>query len=368
MPLNQPDEPLIAALRTPEFAQSNTPEENVLNGPLGLRAGWGLLFFFVLAVVFFFLLFAGLFQATGRMAEFRHDSKVARGAETAAKAAHRPFVPPPAKVSLTFLAEASEGGAVLLATFALCFVEKRRFRVYGLEPRYVWDALPGAFWGLVSLAVLVGLLRGLHLLVFDGQMLHGALAWRYGVEWLVVFALVGVFEEFFFRGYIQFTLMRGLLGLGARVSPGNPQRGAFWMAAVIWSLLFCLTHLSNAGEDPVGLVMVFVAGILFSYALWRTGSLWWGIGFHMTWDWAQSFLFGVPDSGMVSAGRLFATHAVGNRLLSGGTTGPEGSVYVLPVLLLVGVVLRMHKQRPQPPVEQEGSRQVPGVEGAAAIS
>jgi membrane protease YdiL (CAAX protease family) len=106
------------------------------------------------------------------------------------------------------------------------------------------------------------------------------------------------------------------------------------------SLLFGAGHLGNAGENRVGIVMVFVAGIVFSYALWRTGSLWWAIGFHMAWDWAQSFLFGVPDSGNVSAGRLFLTHPVGNTLYSGGVDGPEGSVYVIPVMLLVGLIIR----------------------------
>ena len=137
------------------------------------------------------------------------------------------------------------------------------------------------------------------------------------------------------------------------------------MSALIWSLLFSLTHLPNAGEDPFGLVMVFVSGFVFSYALWRTGSLWWGIGFHMTWDWGQSFLFGVPDSGTLSAHRLFVTHASGRLLLSGGVTGPEGSLLVLPVLALVVLVIRLHPQAAQPPVEPTS---LPLAASAAALS
>jgi hypothetical protein len=171
------------------------------------------------------------------------------------------------------------------------------------------------------------------------------------VEWLVAFILVGLFEEFLFRGYLQFTLMRGLLGLGARVSPERAQKAAFWMAALLWSLLFFATHMTNGGETPAGLLAVFFAGVLFSYALWRTGSLWWGIGFHMTWDWAQSFLFGVPDSGTLSGNRLFATHPAGTVWLSGGIVGPEGSVLVLLVFGLVFLVLRRYPQAEQPSVE-----------------
>ena len=106
------------------------------------------------------------------------------------------------------------------------------------------------------------------------------------------------------------------------------------------SCLFGALHLLNPGESAPGIAAVFLAGMVFSYALWHTGSLWWAIGFHMAWDWAQSFLYGVPDSGFISAGRLFNTHATGNPLLSGGKTGPEGSVFVLPIFLLIIVIVR----------------------------
>lgn len=106
-------------------------------------------------------------------------------------------------------------------------------------------------------------------------------------------------------------------------------------------------------KDPVGLLNVFITGILFSYALWRTGSLWWGIGMHMTWDWSQSFLYGVPDSGLLSIGRLFQTHPTGNPLLSGGPAGPEGSLLAWPVLLLLFLAIRLQPQGTQPPVEPE---------------
>lgn len=359
MPSTQPDEPVIPALATPSFAQEMQPATDALRGPYGLRAGWGLLLFFVLTALLGFMLFVGLFKATGKLAPFLAESAQARAAAAHAKALHQPAQAPPIGVSSTALSEVAEAGAVLLAAFGLSFLEGRRFSAYGLGRRYLKDLLPGSLCGLVAISVLVALLRALHLLVFDGRLLNGANVLRYGAEWLAAFVLVGIFEEFFFRGYIQFTLMRGLLGVGARLSAAHAQRAAFWMAAVVWSLLFSLTHLGNTGEDPFGIVMVFVAGILFSYALWKTGSLWWGVGFHLTWDWGQSFLFGVPDSGGLSAGRLFATHATGNPLLSGGLTGPEGSVFVFPVLMLVALVLRFHPRRALPPVEPESLSLVP---------
>jgi hypothetical protein len=85
---------------------------------------------------------------------------------------------------------------------------------------------------------------------------------------------------------------------------------------------------------------VGLIGLVFCLALWRTGSLWWAIGFHAAWDWAQSFLYGVADSGTIAQGRLFAAHPLGRPILSGGLTGPEGSAFILPIVLLsAGAIL-----------------------------
>ena len=81
---------------------------------------------------------------------------------------------------------------------------------------------------------------------------------------------------------------------------------------------------------------------MFAFSLWRTGSLWWAIGLHAAWDWAQSFLFGVADSGGISTHRLLSTHPVGPAWLSGGATGPEGSIFVLLVMLLHRAHRRLH--------------------------
>ena len=170
----------------------------------------------------------------------------------------------------------------------------------------------------------------------------GAAILGWGALQLFGFLLVGLFEEYLFRGYLQFTLTRSFVWLGELLSKSHARGIAFWTASFLTSALFLVAHTGNQGEDKFGLVSVFLAGVVFVIALWRTGSLWWAIGFHMAWDWAQSFLYGVPDSGGLVQGRLFATHASGNPLFSGGTVGPEGSVLLVPVLALVIVVLFPH--------------------------
>jgi membrane protease YdiL (CAAX protease family) len=112
----------------------------------------------------------------------------------------------------------------------------------------------------------------------------------------------------------------------------------FWPAAVITSLIFAALHLTNAGENALGIAAVFAGGLAFCLMLRVSGSLWLGIGFHAAWDWAQSFVYGTPDSGFVVRGHLLITHAMGDPRMSGGTDGPEGSLLAQPVLL-IGVLL-----------------------------
>jgi hypothetical protein len=47
----------------------------------------------------------------------------------------------------------------------------------------------------------------------------------------------------------------------------------------------------------------------------------------------------VADSGTLVSGRLFATRPVGRVILTGGLTGPEGSVYILPIVLMIAIVI-----------------------------
>jgi membrane protease YdiL (CAAX protease family) len=196
-------------------------------------------------------------------------------------------------------------------------------------------------WGVVLISLLIGLLRAAGLLVFDARLLTGPAVLRYAALWLGAFVLVAVLEETYLRGYLQFALTRVMTPIYRRMfGTRHADRAGFWTAALILSFAFGLTHNTNPGESPLGLVSAGIAGLLFCLSLWRTGSLWWAIGFHAAWDWGQSFLYGVADSGLIVQGRLFATHVVGRPVLSGGVTGPEGSILLLPVMGIgVAVVL-----------------------------
>jgi len=287
-------------------------------GEDGLRAGWSLLIF--LAIV------AAIGFCANRIAH----------------KLHAPDPKPGAEMSPLFgiIAEAIPFIIVVLVSWIMSKIERRPISVYGLgDSRKFSHFFSGMAWGIVCLSLLIFTLWKTGLLVFDSRLLFGGDILRYGAIWLFGFLLVGLLEEYLTRGYVQYTLTRGLASIYQwAFKTRHSATLGFWTSAILISILFGLGHKSNPGESPVGLLSAGLAAMVFCFSLWRTGSLWWAIGLHTSWDWGQSFLYGVADSGIMVQHHLFATHPVGKPILSGGTTGPEGSIFILAVLALIAVI------------------------------
>lgn len=294
-------------------------------GDDGLRAGWSVLLFLIM----FGVLIAGAHSAMLRL-HLIHP--------TAAKAATAEMTPRAAVIG-----EAAGFSALAIAAFFMSLIERRPFARYGLTAtRTLPDFAIGLLWGITMLSILIGCLLATHTIAFSGLALHGPLAFTYAVKWALVFLLVGLFEEFLFRGYLQYTVSRGVAGITRAMDTHNRHAHliSFLVAAFIFSIVFfTLAHIGNHGETFEGIFAVALAGAVFAFSLWRTGSLWWAIGFHTSWDWAQSYLYGTPDSGNLAVGHLLISHPQGSAFLSGGSAGPEGSIFVIPTLLLTAAII-----------------------------
>jgi membrane protease YdiL (CAAX protease family) len=88
-------------------------------------------------------------------------------------------------------------------------------------------------------------------------------------------------------------------------------------------------------------------GLFWCFTLRRTGSLWFAVGMHASFDFGETFLYSVPDSGLLLPGHL--SHAVlyGPAWLTGGTPGPEGSVFDFFILVLFFYIF--HRRYPPRP-------------------
>jgi membrane protease YdiL (CAAX protease family) len=223
---------------------------------------------------------------------------------------------------------AAEFGLAIIAlapALLMSRIEGRPFSCYGLPARQAFGKLfwVGALWGMVSLTLLLLALRAAHAFYLGTLALHGGRALKFAVFWAAFFLIVALYEEFFTRGYAQFTLT-GTVG--------------FWPAAILLSLGFGALHLENPGESWVGILGAMVIGFFFCLTLRRTGNLWFAIGFHAAWDWGESYFYSVPDSGGMAPGHLLRSSLQGPRWLTGGSVGPEGSVFLFVLLALMWVV------------------------------
>ena len=100
------------------------------------------------------------------------------------------------------------------------------------------------------------------------------------------------------------------------------------LAEELWFRSYPLAVLTaGIGFFPASLVMstLFGAGMVFCLLRWLTGSLWFGIGSHATWDYMNS-AFGLDGAGSSHAERLFNARIDGPDWLTGGAAGIESSL------------------------------------------
>ena len=253
-------------------------------------------------------------------------------------------LPDMGRLWLYLVAELGLAMIALAPALAISRIEKRPFGRYGLPMRQAFGKLFwfGTLWGFGSITILLVALHVAHAFDFGGLALHGIRAVKFAVFWGTFFLIVGFYEEFFTRGYTQFALTHSV---------------GFWPAAILLSVGFGALHLENPGESWVGILGAVLIGFFFCLTLRRTGNLWFAIGFHTSWDWAESYFYSVPDSGGVAPGHLLRSSFHGPNWLTGGSVGPEGSVFLFMLLVLMWVAFdRVYPEVKYPATEISESR------------
>jgi membrane protease YdiL (CAAX protease family) len=217
---------------------------------------------------------------------------------------------------------------VVLATWMAARVIQRPLDEIGMPPRQAlglrfWE---GCMWGFAMLSAVLLIIRLTGHFEIISVALSGGAILKYAVGWALVFLFVAISEEFVFRGFLLFSLSRRL---------------TFWPAALFLSVMFGAAHLGNHGESVLGILQVVVIGLIFCLTIRRTGTLWFAVGFHAAWDWAQTFFFGTADSGLVGVGHLLNSTSAGPTWITGGAPGPEGSLIALAVLLVFALLVHL---------------------------
>ena len=180
-----------------------------------------------------------------------------------------------------------------------------------------------------------GLLVGMYPLVFIGYNTFGSLllgrpengtlqpAVRI-CTFLANMAMVGVAEEFIFRGVIAQTLLEHF----------GTSRAGVWKACLLSGVLFGAAHLTNIlGSAPFGVLMqcVFAAslGTLFAAVYFRTGNLW-----------VTVFLHGAMDISSMLIGGLYGTTTVAEAV-----SGYDASMLLSVLLYLIPTAFLLRRKK-----------------------
>jgi uncharacterized protein len=291
-------------LQPPANASPPPAPHTIFRGANGIRAGWRILIFAAIA--------AGLFVVLGFVVRILRIGQLQASVST---------ITP---LGLSIL----EGTIFVLTSIPaliMARIEHRKFGDYGLPARFAFrkDFWIGTLIGFLAISASLLAIFTQHGFCLTGLAIHGRMIVTAIASWSAAFVIVGLSEEFAFRGYLQFTLTTGI---------------GFWPPAILLSLLFGLAHAGNPGESKFGLLSVVCFGVLFCLFLRRTGNLWLAVGFHAGWDWGQTFFYGVTDSGIAPYHNLFNSSFSGPAWLTGGSVGPEASIFTLLTLLVVGVI------------------------------
>lgn len=125
-----------------------------------------------------------------------------------------------------------------------------------------------------------------------------------------IMLLTAVGEELVFRGYVLNNLLESM---------------EKWTALAISALLFAFIHAGNNGLHVVGLINLFVGGLLLGINFIYTRNLWFSIFFHFSWNFFQGPVLGYKVSGL-DLQSVLQQELSGSTLLTGGDFGFEGSI------------------------------------------
>jgi len=214
--------------------------------------------------------------------------------------------------------------ALLAGLICNRWLEGLSWRALGLwfHPHWLRDLWVGSLIGTGSLALaalIAFAVGGVRFTISGREIYGGVLQTVFSTAFL--FLIAALAEESLFRGYPLQTLSRA---------------GLVWLAVLLTSVPFAIIHLQNPSATAFSSINTGLAGVWLAAAYLRTRSLWFPLGVHWAWNWAQGSILGLPVSGItdLAAHPVFRAYDHGPAWLTGGSYGLEGGVACTVALML----------------------------------
>lgn len=219
--------------------------------------------------------------------------------------------------------------SVLFFIVMCAVVKKNRFMLDEIKPTGERRSL-----SKLGAGILLGFLTNFFCILC--ALLHGDIKLYYDFSAsqipLMIFAFICVFfqstsEELWCRVFLY-----------DRINVHYP----LWVAILVNGVVFGLLHSFNDGITALAMADLIICGLAYSLLRWYSGSIWTCMGIHTMWNFTQNFIFGLPNSGLISEASIFhldAVNAVSNLIYS-YEFGVEGALPAIFIdLVLAGVIL-----------------------------
>jgi hypothetical protein len=224
--------------------------------------------------------------------------------------------------------------------FAGRFLDRRRFADFGFRfsPSWWVDLGFGLALGALMMTAIffIELATGWASITETFKSGVNGIAFPIEILWALITVLcVGIYEELLGRGYQLKNLAEGLN------FKFFSSKGAMVLAALHTSALFGLLHALDPNATIISTLNLMLAGLLYSTAYLLTGELAVPIGYHIMWNFFESSVFGFPVSGMDLSTTFIDIRQSGPRLWTGGAFGPEAGLVgtgarLVGILLIIG--------------------------------
>jgi membrane protease YdiL (CAAX protease family) len=218
------------------------------------------------------------------------------------------------------------------------WLDHRKFSNFGLHLNRHWwmDLLFGLGLGagLMGLVFLWEYRQGWVTVTGTFQTSVPGLALSLGLVFSITKDLcVGIYEEMVSRGYLLTNLAEGVNGVA-----GLSRRAAVGASMLLTSAIFGVLHAFNENSTVFSSANLAFIGIMFAVGYVATGELGLPIGLHMSWNFFQGTVFGLPVSGAKEGASILGIQQVGPALFTGGAFGPEAGL-VGTAAATLGIVL-----------------------------
>ena len=218
-------------------------------------------------------------------------------------------------------------GSCLLFVLVCLVLKKNRFLLEGVKP------VKGSM-RMLGIGLLLGFLTNFFCILC--ALIHGDIKLYCDFSASLIPFLLFAFISTFFQSASEELWCRSFLY--DRINVHYP----LWVGIVINGVLFGVMHLGNPGVSALAIADLIFCGISYSLLRWYTGSIWACFGIHTMWNVTQNFIFGLPNSGLVSEASVFhlgAANGISNWIYSYefGVEGAFPAVFI--DLVLGGVIL-----------------------------